>query len=56
MPYQLARTGWLQHRDPPITDPVPLAAVVEVRTRYMVGNGATVEASREWAERLLADL
>ena len=53
MPCQLAFTGWLQ-RPHKITNPVPYEAVVDLLVAYMVGNGATVTAARDWATRVLA--
>ena len=53
MPCQLAFTGWLQ-RPHKITDPVPYETVVDLLAAYMVGNGATVTAARDWATRVLA--
>jgi len=53
MPCQLAFTGWLQ-RPHKITDPVLYETVVDLLAAYMVGNGATVTAARDWATRVLA--
>jgi len=42
------------HRKPSITDPISYEAVVDLLSAYMVGNGATVTAARDWATRVLA--